>query len=118
MAMPYKSFHEEIEDQKRHFEAVLIKLSNATLVFFYEKEEMRLGTLAVAMPSFGERGCISSLLLGEKNMVLTRVLAERVANASNGIALVSTYLPETKEAEASPMLVKLVQRLIDKADLK
>ena len=117
MTAPYESFHEEIEERERRFEAVLIRLSNAVLVFFY-KGEMKLGTLAVAMPRFGEETCISSILLGERNMVITRVLAERVASISKGMTLVSTYLPEMQDAEANSTLMKLNQKLMEKAGLK
>ncbi len=115
---PYESFHEEVEEHGHRFEAVLIKLSNAVLVFFYEGGEMKLGTLAAAMPRFSEGNFLSSALLSEKNMVVTRLLAERIANATKGIVLVSTYLPNMKETEASPTLIKLTQKLLDRAGLK
>lgn len=76
---------------------------------------MRLGTLVVAMPQFGERKpCISSVLMGERNMVITRVLAEHLATAFNRIVLVSTHLRETKESEVGPVLLRLVHRLLEK----
>lgn len=118
MTTPYESFHEEIEERDQRLEAVLLKLSNAVLAFFYEKGNMKLGTLAVAMPRFGEKTCISSILLGERNMVLTRILAERIASVSKGITLVSTHLPEVHEAGTSSALIKLTQKLLDKAGLK
>jgi len=93
-------------------------LSNAVLVFFYEKGDMKLGTLAVAMPRFGEGTFISSVLLGERNMVITRILAERVASFTKGITLVSTYLPEMQDTEANSTLMKLAQKLMEKAGLK
>jgi len=119
MSTPYESFYEEIEERDYKFSAVLFKMSNAVLVFFYEKGgSMRLGTLAVAMPQFGGKTCISSILLGERNMVITRILAERISNAYQGIALVSTHLVEIRETEASSTLLKLTQKLLDKASLK
>ncbi len=119
MAAPYESFHEEIEEQNRKFEASLSRLSNAVLVFFYVKgEAIKLGTLAAAMPSFGEGAYISSILLGERNMILTRILAERIASATKGIVLVSTYLPEMQDAETNSTLMKLAQKLLDKSGLK
>jgi hypothetical protein len=89
------------------------------VVFFYEGRSLKLGTLAVAMPQFGVGTCISSILLGERNMDITKILAERFSNASKEIALVSTYLPELRETEASAnSLFKLAQKLLDKTGLK
>lgn len=88
------------------------------LVFFYEGKELKLGTLAVAMPQFGGRTFISSILLGERNMDITKILAERFSDASGRIAIVSTHLAEIRETEHSATLFKLAQKLLDKADLK
>ena len=119
MSAPYESFIEEIDEHGYQYSSVLFKLSNAVLVFFYEKgRSARLGTLAVAMPQFGGKTCVSSILLGERNMVITKILAERISNAYHGIALVSTHLPEIQGTEASSMLLKLTQKILDKADLK
>lgn len=118
MSAPYGSFSEEIEERDHRFSGVLLKLGNAVLIFFYEGEDVKLGTLAVAMPQFEGETCISSILLGERNMVLTKILAERVSNAFKGIALVSTHLAEISEAETSATLFKLTQKLLGKADLK
>ena len=119
MSTPYKSFSEEIDESGLQYSSILFKLSNAVLVFFYEKgENVRLGTLAVAMPQFEGKTCISSILLGERNMVITKILAERVSNLYNGIALVSTHLPQIQETESSSVLMKLTQKILDKAGLK
>ena len=118
MSTPYVSFCEEIVERDHRFVAVLFKLNNALIVFFYEGESIKLGTLAVAMPQFEGRTCISSILLGERNVVLTKILAERLSNASNGIALVSTHLPEIQETGTSAALFKLTQKLLDKSSLK
>jgi hypothetical protein len=115
MSVPYASFSEEIETGDHRFIAILFKLSNALITFIYEGDNMKLGTLAVAMPQFEGKTCISSILLGDRNMVLTKILAERLSNASNGIALVSTNLLEIHEAEISSAIFKLTQKLLDKA---
>ena len=118
MAEPFESFFEEIEEKGHHFSSVLFKLSNAVLVFFYEGGSVKLGTLAVAMPQFEGGACISSILLGERNMNVTKILAERVSNASKGIVLVSTHLAEVREIEVSSVLFKLTQKILEKASFK
>ena len=116
--MHYESFSEEIEENDYKFTATLIKVENATITLFDEKGSARLGTLAVAMPQFGGKTCLSSILLGERNEVITKILAEYLARAFNGIALVSTHLTGIKESEFSPILLKLAQKLIEKAKSK
>ena len=118
MSVPYASFSEEIETGDHRFIAILFKLSNALIAFIYEGDNMKLGTLAVAMPQFEGKTCISSILLGDRNIVLTKILAERLSSASNGIALVSTNLPEIQEAEISSAIFKLIQKLLVKAGSK
>jgi len=116
MSTSYETFCEEMTETNRRFTAVLFKLSNAVLVFFYEGEEkIKLGTLAIAMPPFNSETCISSVLLGERNSVITRILAERVANAFRGIALVSTHLTEIREAETNSKLFQVTTNLLKKA---
>ena len=117
MSAPYVSFFEEIEEKGYHFSSVLLKLSNSLIVFFYEGVEMKLGTLAVALPQFNERTSISSILLGERNMNLTKILAERFSNSFQGVVLVSTHLAEVREIEVSSILFKLTQKLFAKIGL-
>ena len=118
MSAQYLSFCEEIENKGRRFTALMFKLGNAVLAFFYEGEDVKLGTLAVAMPQFEGKTCISSILLGERNMDITKILAERVSDATKGIVLVSTHLAEVREIEASSALFMLTQKLLNKAGLK
>ncbi len=70
------------------------------------------------MPQFEGKTCISSILLGERNMDITKILAERTSNVSRGIALVSTHLAEIRETEQSTTLFKLAKKLLNKAGLK
>lgn len=116
--MPYpRIVSEEIEEGGERFKATLMELENAVIVLFNEGERMRLGTLAAAMPSpRGGWPGASSVLLGERNMVVTRVLAQRLAEHHNRISLVSTHVREAAEVE--PILVRLAQRLIEGRGMK
>jgi len=113
--MAYKSFSEEIEENDRKLSGTMIKIENATMAFFDEKGSLKLGTLAVAMPQFEGKTCVSSILLGDRNQVITKVLAEYLARTFNGIVLVSTHLAEARESEIGPALLKLAQKLVEKA---
>jgi hypothetical protein len=55
--------------------------------------------------------------LGERNTVVTKILAERFASAFKGIALVSTHLAEINDTEVGSTLLKLTQKLLDKASV-
>ncbi len=112
--MPYKIFNEEMTKGAYQITATLIRLENSVLAFFDEKGSMRLGTLAVAMPKLSGQTNISSVLLGDRNTVITKILAGCFSNAFNCIALISTHLTDIKASEG-PLLLKLAQRLIDKA---
>ncbi|MHA2313691.1 MAG: proteasome assembly chaperone 4 [Candidatus Hermodarchaeia archaeon] len=106
---------EEIEDRGIHFSAKLLKLENSVLVFFNEKGSFNLGTLAIATPTPPSSTPLSSILLGERNMNLTRILAGRFSKAFGCISLVSTHLVHLNERETSSLLLKLAQKLIDKS---
>lgn len=106
-----KSRVEEVEEGEIKLIANLLEMENAVVVLFNEKGRMRLGTLAVATPlSRGEVPSVSSVLLGDRNIVLTRVLAEHFATALNKLALVSTHLREA--TEIGPPVMRLAKKLI------
>ena len=112
--MSYKVFNEEISENELKISATIMKIENATITIFDEKESLKLGTLAVAMPQFEGKTCISSILLGERNQMITKILAEYMSRTFNGIALVSTHLVENSEMSTSSTLMKLAQKLVEK----
>lgn len=92
-----------IEASREHngvtFHLKLLLLENAVVAFFYEGE-MKLGTLAFAMPIGLEEERIgkSSVLLGGKYLVASRALSERLAARYKKMSLVSFHssFPETE----------------------
>ena len=46
---------------------------------------------------------------------MTKILAERISSAFNGIALVSLHLAEMQETESRSLLMKLTRQLLDRA---
>lgn len=112
-----KIIKEEIAEGDRRLSASMIRLENALLVLFDEQGQARLGTLAVALPSQLEvrEPSVSSVLLGDRNMILTKLLAERLASAFGRMVLVSTHFEEIRDIGVSRLLLKLAGKLAEKA---
>ena len=104
---------EELTEKSVRLFALYIESKNSVLVFLSEGED-QLGTLAASVPPATEilpQVAISSVLLGDRNTVTARMLAERLASKSGKIGLVSVYLRTLSEAEATPVLVKLFEKV-------
>lgn len=109
-----KIYEENIEEEGKKIFGCLIKLENANIGLFDEKEDMRLGTLAAGIPEFEGKHRISSVLLGERNEMEARLLAERVSAAIGGIALISIHLEPLARIGSISSLMKLTSKLIEK----
>ena len=96
------------------FSAKLLKLENSVIVFFNENGNFKLGTLAIALPNPRAKVYLSSVLLGDRNTDITKILAGRFAKVFNSISLVSTHLPEIHGGNMGSFLLKLAQKLIEK----
>jgi len=104
---------EEISEKNMHFLAIYIETKNASLVLLSEAED-QLGTLAASVPSTAElriQPLLSSVLLGDRNTIIARMLAERLAAKTGKIGLVSVFLKTVSETEANPVLMKLFERV-------
>lgn len=112
-----KIVREETKEKDIPFLATYLEMKNASLVFLSEKED-QLGTLAAAVPQIEKRigPPHSSVLLGDRNMMVARLLAERVAGKTSKIALVSVFVKTISEREAGPILVKLVEKTLKKLE--
>jgi len=103
---------EEISEKNRHFFAIYIETKNAVLVLLSEAED-QLGTLAASVPTTTELLTpqpLSSVLLGAKNTITARMLAERLTAKTGKIGLVSVHLRSMSETEANPLLVRLFEK--------
>ena len=109
---------EEVEEGERVFSGVLLKMSNAYIMLLSEGEE-NLGTLAVSLPQ--KQGLIgpplSSILLGERNATLARLLAERLAGTVKKMALVSVFVRTIDEREVGPILLRLTEKILKKREI-
>jgi hypothetical protein len=93
--------------------AIYIETKNSVLVFLSESED-QLGTLAASVPPATEilpQTVVSSVLLGDRNTAVVRMLAERLASKTGKIGLVSVHLRTISETEATPALIKLFERV-------
>lgn len=110
---------EEIKEGEASFSAVYIEMKNACLVLLSEGED-RLGTLAVSLPQRDRLlgPPLSSILFGDRNVTVARLLAERLAHLAKKLTLVSVYIKTIDEMEAGRTLLKLVERVLKKGEAK
>ena len=114
-----KVVKETIVERDTSFLAVYLETENSSLLLMSEAED-RLGTLAVAMPQTQKLvgPPLSSILLGDRNIMIARVLAELLAKNTKKIALVSVFIKTLGEQEAAPILRKLMEKTIRKEENK
>jgi hypothetical protein len=116
---PAKIVREKIEQNNQHFSAVYLETKNASLILLSEGED-QLGTLAVAIPQKQKMigPPLSSILLGDRNVITARLFAERLAQQMNKIGLASIFIKSISEREAGPILVKLFEKTLKKEENK
>ena len=77
------------------------------------EREDKLGTLAIAVPN--PQGLIgpvtSQILLGERNSISARMLAEYIASKKGKIAMVSVYLEKLNEVHAQKIFMNLIEKV-------
>jgi len=112
-----KIIKEEHNEQDKSFFAVYIETKNANQLFLSEGED-KLGTLAVAMPQPKNLvgSPLSSVLLGDRNMTIARLLAELLVQKTNKISLVSVFTKSVTEQEAVPIFRKLMEKALKKEE--
>jgi hypothetical protein len=108
-----KSLQETVENGKRSYSVHVFEVENAVIALFNEKKRILLGTLAIAVPQLDCRDCVSSLLLGDRNAVFTKVLAERLASSFKKMALVSTNLNVNPSKKEIQILTKLLRKIME-----
>jgi len=101
----------ELKEKDSLFLSLHIATPNSSILLLSEGED-QLGTLAAAVPQAQEMlgPPVSSILLGDRNTILSRMLAERLAAKTSKIALASVFLKATPEREAAPILLKLFDK--------
>ena len=107
--------YEVMADGDARFTGSLFEVENAVIAFFDEESSLKLGTLTVAIPQLAGDTCVSSVLLGDRNALITKVLAEQLVRAFKKIAVVSSHLPVIHDHRTSTLLIQLAKKLCDKA---
>ncbi|MFB0567818.1 MAG: hypothetical protein ACETVM_04470 [Candidatus Bathyarchaeia archaeon] len=105
----------EMKEHDKLFLSLHLETRNANFILLSEGED-RLGTLAVALPQ-AQRMLgppLSSILLGERNTLIARLLAEQLAKRTESIALVSVFAKTLTEKEASSVFLKLFIKTLKK----
>ena len=110
---------EKIVERDKAFLAIYLETKNASLVLLSEGED-QLGTLAVAIPQpeMMVGPPLSSVLLGDRNMIVARILAERLAGRMKKFALVSVFSKTVSDREAGSIFLKLVEKTLRKEETK
>jgi hypothetical protein len=108
-----KVTQEEIEQNETSFLALRLETKNANLILLSEGED-NLGTLAVAIPQkeklLGQP--LSSVLLGDRNMIIARLLAENLAQKTGKIALASVFAKTLAEKDVGSIFLKLFEKTL------
>jgi hypothetical protein len=107
-----KVVKDEVIEQNTHFLVVYVESKNSCFILLSERED-KMGTLAIAVPKpkdlLGPPS--SSVLIGDRNAISTRMFAEYLASKKEKIALVSTYLETMDEARAQSIFMKLIEKV-------
>jgi len=104
---------EKIMERDAAFLALYVEMKNAGLLLLSEEED-RLGTLAVSIPQTRKMvgPPLSSVLLGDRNVMIARILAERLSEKMKKIALVSVFAKTVDEREAGTIFLKLFEKTV------
>ena len=114
-----KIVKEKLVERDTTFFALHIETENANQLFLSEGKD-RLGTLAIALPQQQKLvgPPLSSILLGDRNIMIARILAELLAHTTKKMALVSVFTKTVSEQEAAPILRKLMEKTLKKEEKK
>ena len=106
-----KVVQEKIVEDDKAFLALFVETRNANLLLLSEGED-QLGTVAVALPQARKLigPPLSSILLGDRNTMIARILAERLSQRTKKLALVSVFTKTVSEREAGPVFLKLIEK--------
>jgi len=104
-----------VQDELKHnettFYVLRLETRNANLLLLSEDED-QLGTLAVAMPPAEKMlgPPVSSILLGDRNTITARMIAERLAQKTGKIALASVFTKKLNDRDIGQVSFKLLEK--------
>jgi len=108
-----KVTQEEIKQNETSFLALRLETKNANIILLSEGED-NLGTLVIAVPQKEKMlgAPLSSVLLGDRNMITARFLAENLAQKTGKLALTSVFAKTLPEKDAGPIFLKLFEKTL------
>jgi len=109
-----KIVQREMKQNETLFVAVRVETKNANILLLSEGED-QLGTLAVGVPQKDRMlgPPMSSVLLGDRNVIVARLLAERLAEKTGKIALASVFAKSVAEKDAGSVFLKLFDKALE-----
>jgi hypothetical protein len=109
--MRAKIVQQEIKLNETEYCAVRLETKNASLLLLSEGED-QLGTLAVALPQSEKMlgPPVSSILLGNRNAVIARLIAERLAHKTGKLGLASVFTNKLSDTDAGTVFLKLFDK--------
>lgn len=113
-----KIIRETVERNGKVFSAFYLEFRNACVLFLSEGTDS-LGTLSVSIPKRTGIGGLtaSSILLGDRNIVAAKLLAERLSDMVGKVALVSVFT-RTDDMKASRTFLELMKKVVAKKEEK
>ncbi|HKZ93002.1 MAG TPA: proteasome assembly chaperone 4 family protein [Candidatus Bathyarchaeia archaeon] len=111
--MRAKIVQEEMTHGDLTFYALRLETKNANLLLLSEAED-QLGTLAVAMPPAEKMigPPVSSIMLGDRNIIIARLIAERLAHKTGKLALASVFT-RLGDQDAGAVFLKLFDKTFE-----
>lgn len=110
MVFPKSSF-KSVEKDGKKFTAYLIEFENAVFGFFFEGENRRVGTMALATPKTGLTMASSTLIVGHRNVNIARILAEHLASKFRKLAVSSVFIYQENNIHSNKILLELAKSL-------
>jgi hypothetical protein len=108
-----KLVEEATSEKDNLFVGLRLETKNANIVLLSEGED-QLGTLAAAVPQTQNMigPPTSSILLGDRNTIVARLLAERLAHQTGKISLASVFAKTVAEKDAGPIFLRLFEKVM------
>lgn len=110
MAFPRSGF-KSVEREGRKFTVYYVEFENAVFGFFFEGENRRVGTVALATPKTSLTMASSTLIIGHKNANIARILAENLASKFRKIAFSSVFIYRENDIHTNRILLELSNSL-------
>jgi hypothetical protein len=107
-----KTFRKSIEAEGKKFSVIIFELENAVFSFFFEDDLERVGTIALAIPQTASTLNVSSILLGDRNIIPARILAEFFASKFKKMSFSSVFSKQINDTQISKILLSLAKAVV------